>query len=71
VSLSFGALQGTILFLAFYYQPVRGWSPLQSGLLTLPFAIGQIIARLAAARWSTCSAREGDHHGYLHHTSRW
>jgi MFS transporter, DHA2 family, multidrug resistance protein len=44
VSLSFGALQGTILFLAFYYQLVRGWSPLQSGLLTLPFAIGQIIA---------------------------
>ena len=44
VSLSFGALQGTILFLAFYYQLVRGWSPLQSGLLTLPFAIGQLIA---------------------------
>ena len=44
VSLSFGALQGTILFLAFYYQLVRGWSPLQSGLLTLPFAIGQLIS---------------------------
>jgi MFS transporter, DHA2 family, multidrug resistance protein len=44
VALSFGALQGTILFLAFYYQLVRGWSPLQSGLLTLPFAIGQLIS---------------------------
>jgi DHA2 family multidrug resistance protein-like MFS transporter len=44
VSLSFGALQGTILFLAFYYQLVRGWSPLQSGLLTLPFAVGQLIS---------------------------
>jgi DHA2 family multidrug resistance protein-like MFS transporter len=44
VSLAFGALQGTILFLAFYYQLVRGWSPLQSGLLTLPFAVGQLIS---------------------------
>lgn len=43
VGLSFAALQGTILFLAFYYQVVRGWTPLQSGLLTLPFAVGQII----------------------------
>ena len=44
VSLAFAALQGTILFLAFYYQIVRGWSPLQSGLLTLPFALGQLLA---------------------------
>jgi EmrB/QacA subfamily drug resistance transporter len=44
VSLAFGALQGVILFLAFYYQVVRGWSPLESGLLTLPFAVGQLIA---------------------------
>jgi EmrB/QacA subfamily drug resistance transporter len=44
VALLFGALQGTILFLAFYYQIVRGWSPLQSGLLTLAFAVGQLIS---------------------------
>ena len=44
VALLFAALQGTILFLAFYYQIVRGWSPLQSGLLTLAFAVGQLIA---------------------------
>lgn len=44
VALLFGALQGTILFLAFYYQIVRGWSPLQSGLLTLAFAVGQLVS---------------------------
>jgi nitrate/nitrite transporter NarK len=31
------------LFLAFYYQLVRGWSPLQSGTLLLPFAVGQLL----------------------------
>jgi EmrB/QacA subfamily drug resistance transporter len=50
VSLSFAALQGTILFLAFYYQLVRGWSPLQSGLLTLPFAVGQLISAPRSGR---------------------
>jgi DHA2 family multidrug resistance protein-like MFS transporter len=43
-SLTFAALQGTLIFLAFYYQIVRGWSPLQSGALTLPFAVGQLLA---------------------------
>ncbi|HEX6887340.1 MAG TPA: MFS transporter [Candidatus Nanopelagicales bacterium] len=43
-SLTFAALTGTLIFLAFYYQVVRGWSPLQSGALTVPFAIGQILA---------------------------
>ncbi len=42
VSLAFAAMQGTMLFLTFYYQIVRGWSPLQAGLLVLPFAVGQL-----------------------------
>jgi DHA2 family multidrug resistance protein-like MFS transporter len=50
VSLAFAALQGTILFLVFYYQIVRGWSPLQSGLLTLPFAVGQLISAPRSGR---------------------
>jgi len=54
--LTFAALQGTLLFLAFYYQVVRGWSPLQSGALTLPFAIGQL---LAAPRSGAMVARFG------------
>ncbi len=54
--LTFAALQGTLLFLAFYYQVVRGWSPLQSGALTLPFAVGQL---LAAPRSGAMVARFG------------
>jgi DHA2 family multidrug resistance protein-like MFS transporter len=43
-SLVFAALTGSLVFLAFYYQVVRGWSPLQSGALTLPFAVGQLLS---------------------------
>lgn len=43
VSLAFGAMQGSMLFLTFYFQIVRGWSPLQAGLLVLPFAVGQLL----------------------------
>jgi EmrB/QacA subfamily drug resistance transporter len=43
VTLAFAAMQGTLLFLTFYYQIVRGWSPLQAGLLVLPFAVGQLL----------------------------
>ncbi len=43
-SLTFAALTGSLIFLAFYYQVVRGWSPLQSGALTLPFAVGQLLS---------------------------
>jgi len=50
VSLSFAALQGTLLFLAFYMQLVRGYSPLQAGLLTVPFAIGQLLAAPRSAK---------------------
>ena len=56
VSLAFAAMQGTILFLVFYYQVVRGWSPLESGLLTVPFAVGQL---LAAPRSGTFVSRFG------------
>src|SRR6478609_1330427 len=43
VTLAFAAMQGTLLFLTFYYQIVRGWTPLQAGLLVLPFAVGQLL----------------------------
>ena len=56
VSLSFAALSGALVFLSFYYQDVRGWSPLQSGALTLSFAVGQVIA---APRSSKLVARFG------------
>jgi len=34
---------GTFFFMAFYFQLVRGYSPLKSGLLTTPFAAAQLI----------------------------
>lgn len=50
VSLAFAAMQGTMLFLAFYYQIVRAWTPLQSGLLVLPFAFGQLLGAPRSAK---------------------
>ena len=50
VSLAFAAMQGTLLFLTFYYQIVRGWSPLQAGLLVLPFAVGQLLGAPRSAK---------------------
>jgi EmrB/QacA subfamily drug resistance transporter len=43
VGLVFFAAMGTMFFLAFYLQLVRGYSPLQSGLLMTPFAAAQLI----------------------------
>ncbi len=56
VSLAFAALTGTLIFLTFYLQVVRGFSPLQAGLCVVPVAIGQIIA---APRSSRTVARFG------------
>jgi len=50
VSLAFAAMQGTLLFLTFYFQIVRGWSPLQAGLLVLPFAAGQLLGAPQSAK---------------------
>jgi MFS transporter, DHA2 family, multidrug resistance protein len=43
VGLVFFAAMGTMFFLAFYLQLVRGYSPLQAGLLMTPFAAAQLI----------------------------
>ena len=43
VGLVFFAAMGVMFFGAFYLQLVRGYSPLQSGLLFLPFAAAQLI----------------------------
>jgi Na+/melibiose symporter-like transporter len=51
VGLTFFAGMGVMFFSAFYLQLVRGYSPLQTGLLFLPFAGAQLIfaPRSAAA----------------------
>ncbi|MDF3288458.1 MFS transporter [Streptomyces silvisoli] len=55
IGLVFFALMGVTFFFVFYTQSVRGFSPLQSGLLLLPLAAAQIIfaprARLVVNRF--------------------
>lgn len=43
IGLVFFAMMGVVFFMAFYWQLVRGFSPLQAGLLFLPFAIAQMV----------------------------
>ncbi|WP_329116419.1 MFS transporter [Streptomyces sp. NBC_01465] len=55
IALVFFALMGVTFFSVFYTQSVRGYSPLQTGLLMLPLAAAQIIfsprARLVVERF--------------------
>jgi EmrB/QacA subfamily drug resistance transporter len=43
VGLVFFGAMGTLFFIAFYLQLVRGYSPLESGLLMVPFAAAQLV----------------------------
>ncbi|MGW9433135.1 MFS transporter [Streptomyces decoyicus] len=62
IALVFFALMGVSFFTVFYIQSVRGYTPLQAGLLFLPLAAAQMIfaprARLAVDRYgarATCT----------------
>jgi MFS transporter, DHA2 family, multidrug resistance protein len=44
VSLTFFALMGSTFFLVFYLQVVRGLSPLEAGLCSIPVAVGQLLS---------------------------
>jgi EmrB/QacA subfamily drug resistance transporter len=50
LGLVFFGMMGALFFLSFYLQSVRGYSPLASGLLTLPFAAGQMLLAPRSAR---------------------
>jgi EmrB/QacA subfamily drug resistance transporter len=43
VGLVFFAAMGMMFFFAFYLQLVRGLSPLESGLMFIPFAVAQVV----------------------------
>lgn len=43
VGLMFLALMGVVFILSFYWQFARGYTPLQTGLLFLPFASSQLV----------------------------
>ncbi|MET8676399.1 MFS transporter [Streptomyces sp. NPDC004647] len=55
ISLVFFALMGVTFFTVFYTQSVRGYSPLQTGVLLVPLAVTQIVfaprARLVVERF--------------------
>ena len=60
IGLVFFAAMGTLFFLAFYLQLVRGYSPLQAGLLMTPFAAAQLIfAPLSAGDGPAVRAQGG------------
>jgi predicted MFS family arabinose efflux permease len=56
IALVFFGMLGAFFFLSFYMQSVRGYTPLQAGLLTLPFAAGQM---LVSPRTATLTQRFG------------
>src|SRR5271169_1372460 len=43
IALVFFGMGGVFFFTSFYLQNVRGYSPLTAGLLTVPFAVGQLL----------------------------
>ena len=43
IALLFFCMGGVYFFISFYLQNVRGYSPLDAGLLAVPFAVGQFI----------------------------
>jgi predicted MFS family arabinose efflux permease len=43
LALVFFGMGGVFFFTSFYLQNVRGYSPLHAGLLTVPFAVGQLL----------------------------
>jgi EmrB/QacA subfamily drug resistance transporter len=43
IALLFFGMGGVYFFTSFYLQNVRGYSPLESGLLVVPFAVGQFV----------------------------
>ncbi len=44
IALLFFGMGGVYFFSSFYLQNVRGYSPLETGLLAIPFAVGQFVA---------------------------
>ena len=50
LGLVFFGMGGVFFFTSFYLQNVRGYSPLAAGLLTVPFAAGQLLMSPRSAR---------------------
>ena len=59
IALVFFGVGGVYFFTSFYLQNVRGYSPLVTGLLTVPFAVGQLLLSPRSARAGPAVRREG------------
>lgn len=49
IGVAFFALMGVFFFVSFYAQVIRGYTALQTGLLLLPFAVGQLVFAVRSA----------------------
>jgi len=49
-ALSIAAMSGLFLLLTYYFQVVRGWTPLQTGLAFLPLSVGGMFGSSVLAR---------------------
>ena len=63
VGLVFFAAMGVMFFSSFYLQLVRGYSPLETGLLFLPFAARPADLRAAQRRDGPPVRRQGGRRG--------
>ena len=68
LGLVFFAMGGILFFTSFYLQNVRGYSPLAAGLLTVPFAAGQLLMSPRSARPGPALRRQGRRrYGHVRH----
>ena len=59
IALVFFAMGGVFFFTSFYMQNVRGYSPLNAGLLTVPLAAGQLLLSPRSAAPGQAVRRQG------------
>lgn len=58
IALVFFALMGVTFFAVFYVQSVRGYSPLETGLLMIPLAAAQMVfAPVPGCSWTASATR--------------
>ncbi len=69
IALLFFGMGGVYFFTSFYLQNVRGYSPLETGLLAVPFALGQfVMAPRSASLVQPVRRPRGHGHGHARRT---
>jgi len=51
LTLTFFAMSGSVFYITFYMQTVRGFDPLAAGALLAPIALGLLIAATTSTKW--------------------